>query len=335
MLSYKALTRSGFTGSRTGDDALSAIPLTGTSPHCSLCDSPAVYHDRVTGRHLCRDHFIADVEARVAETIRSRRLIKPGDHVAVGLSGGKDSTALLMILARVLLGIGNVSLTAVTVDEGIHGYREDTVKSADELVKKYHLRHITVSFFELFGNTLDAFLKGREPEACTVCGVLRRKALIVGAERAGATKVATGHNLDDEAQSVFMNVLRGDLPRLVRDSGSDSKGRFIPRIKPLMHISEKELAVYLMLHGAWPDLPECPYAVHALRMEVRTMLATLESRHPGTMLHLLESKAQIEAHCSGVLEVEPVRHCRECGDPCSGEICQLCLLKRRLGIGGP
>jgi tRNA(Ile)-lysidine synthase TilS/MesJ len=69
-------------------------------------------------------------------------------------------------------------------------------------------------------------------------------------------------------------------------------------------------------------------------MEVRTMLATLEVKHPGTMLHLLESKAQIEAHCAGALVVEPVRHCRECGDACSGEICQLCMLKRRLGIGG-
>lgn len=311
---------------------MTASPVPETTPHCSLCSGQAVYHDRITGRYLCRDHFIANIEARVAETIRSRKMILPGDHVGIGLSGGKDSTALLMILSRLLPSWDDVRLTAVTVDEGIDGYRKDTLRSADDLVTKYKIPRTSVSFTGLFGNTLDAFLKGRESGACTVCGILRRKALIAGAERSGVTKLATGHNLDDEAQSVFMNVLRGDLPRLVRDSGSDSQGWFIPRIKPLMHISEKELAVYLMLHGAWPDLPECPYAVFALRMEVRTMLATLESRHPGTMLHLLESKAQIEAHCAGALDVEPVRHCRECGDPCSGEICQLCLLKQRLGI---
>jgi uncharacterized protein (TIGR00269 family) len=300
------------------------------TPRCDRCTGPAVFIDRKSGRHLCREHFIADIEERVAETIRSRNLIVPGDHVAIALSGGKDSTALLMILARLLPSWDAVRLSAVTIDEGIAGYREDTIRSADDLVAKYGISHISIPFTGLFGGTLDAFLRGREPEACSVCGILRRKALNVAAERAGATKLATGHNLDDEAQSVFMNVLRGDLPRLVRDSGSDSKGRFIPRIKPLMFVSEKEIAAYLMLHGAWADLPECPYAVHALRGEVRRMLATLESKHPGTMLHLMESKAQIEARCAGALEEEPVRHCRECGDPCSGEVCQLCTLKKTL-----
>ena len=98
---------------------------------------------------------------------------------------------------------------------------------------------------------------------------------MVGAERAGATKLATGHNLDDEAQSVLMNVLRGDLMRLVRNSGMDSGGRFIPRVKPLMYIQEKEIATCLMVQGEWEDLPECPYAVHALRREVRSILSEL------------------------------------------------------------
>ncbi len=304
--------------------------FTKRTPHCSLCSEPAVYYDRRTGRHLCRDHFIADIEERVLTTIRSRNLIVPGDHVAIALSGGKDSTALLMVLSSLLPLFDSVRLSAVTVDEGIAGYREDTVRSADALVARFDLPHLTLSFPELFGGTLDAFLKGRETDACSVCGILRRKALNVAGKRVGATKLATGHNLDDEAQSVFMNVLRGDLPRLVRDSGSDSQGRFIPRIKPLMFISEKEIAVYLMLHGAWTDLPECPYSVHALRGEVRRMLATLESKHPGTMLNLMESKAKIETRCAGNLETEPVRHCTECGDPCSGEICQLCNLKKTL-----
>lgn len=303
---------------------------TSRTPHCDHCAEPAVYRDTKSGCHLCREHFIAGVETRVAETIRSRNLIVHGDHVAIALSGGKDSTALLMILSKILRSLDAVRLSAITIDEGISGYREDTIRSADMLVARYGIPHITVSFPELFGGTLDTFLKGREPEACSICGILRRKALNGAAEQAGATKLATGHNLDDEAQSVFMNVLRGDLPRLVRNSGSDSQGRFIPRIKPLMFISEKEIAVYLMLHGMWADLPECPYAVHALRGEVRRMLATLESKHPGTMLNLMKSKAKIEERCAGRLETEQVRHCKECGDPCSGEVCQFCTLKKTL-----
>jgi uncharacterized protein (TIGR00269 family) len=300
------------------------------TPVCSLCPEPAVFYDRRTSRHLCRDHFITDVERRVAETIRSRDMIRPGDHIAVALSGGKDSTALLMILTRLLPAWDTVRLSAITIDEGIHGYREETIQSADRQVRSSGIGHICMTFTELFGDSLDAFLKGRESEACSVCGILRRKALIVAAERAGATRIATGHNLDDEAQSVFMNVLRGDLPRLVRDSGTDSAGVFIPRIKPLMFISEKEIAAYLILQGAWADLPECPYAHHALRGEVRTMLAALESRHPGTMRNLMESKDKIAKHCAGKMGIEPLRECRVCGDPCSGDICQLCQLRRSL-----
>ena len=137
------------------------------TPRCDRCSEPAVFCDRKSGRHLCREHFITDIEGRVAETIRSRNLIVPGDHVAIALSGGKDSTALLMILARLLPSWDSVRLSAVTVDEGIDGYREETLRCADRLVAQHGLDHACISFVELFGRTLDAFLKGREPEACS------------------------------------------------------------------------------------------------------------------------------------------------------------------------
>jgi uncharacterized protein (TIGR00269 family) len=302
---------------------------TRANPCCTVCGEPAVILQRHTGRHLCAEHLSADIQERVARTIRSGKMIEPGDHVTIALSGGKDSTALLMILSRLLPSWQDVRLCALTIDEGIHGYREDTIRVAGQLVHRFSMEHITLSFEDLFSGTLDELLNGREAEACSVCGILRRKALIVGAQKSGATKLATGHNLDDEAQSVLMNVLRGDLSRLLRNSGVDSSGLFIPRIKPLMEISEKEIATYLMVNGMWEDLPECPYTRYALRREVRTMLGNLEYRHPGTMLHLMESRKKIESRCSG-MEQEPIRHCRECGDPCSGETCQLCQLKRSL-----
>ena len=300
-------------------------------PRCSLCAEPAVFIDPGTRRHFCRSHFLADIRQRVADTISARNLIVPGDIVAVGLSGGKDSTALLMLLASLLPSWEHVRLVAVTIDEGIRGYREETILSADRLARALGVEHRRVTFPDLFGDSLDGILAGREPQACTICGILRKKALADAARDAGATKLATGHNLDDEAQSVLMNVLRGDLPRLVRDSSMDSSGRFIPRIKPLMAVSEKEIAAYLLLRDAWADLPECPYARHALRREVRSILSTLEYRYPGTMLRLMESKGKIEEACTGTVAADPLRSCPECGDPCSGELCQFCRLKRTLG----
>jgi uncharacterized protein (TIGR00269 family) len=182
----------------------------------------------------------------------------------------------------------------------------------------------------LFGDSLDVFLKGRETQACSICGILRRKALAVGAKQVGATKLATGHNLDDEAQSVLMNVFRGDLPRLIRNSGADSSGKFTPRIKPLSLIPEKEIAVYLMLKNAWNELPECPYTRYALRREVRLMLSNFEYKHPGTMLHLMESREKIEQSCARPI-IASLHSCRECGDPSSGDLCQVCSILRSLG----
>ena len=299
-------------------------------PACSLCGEPAVIHQRHAGRYLCGTHLITDIEKRVSDTIASRHQVVPGDCVVVALSGGKDSTALLLLLHRLFGSREDIRLVAVTVDEGISGYREATVRSAEDLVKRLGVGHITVSFEELFNDSLDTLLKGRETQACSICGILRKKALVVGAERVGATKLATGHNLDDEAQSVLMNVLRGDLIRLVRDSGADSGGRFIPRVKPLMYVPEKEIATYLIVQGVWSDLPECPYAIHALRREVRSMLSGIEYRHPGTMLRLMENKKTVGTAFLGKDVGGPVSTCQECGDPCSGELCQLCQLRHSL-----
>jgi uncharacterized protein (TIGR00269 family) len=275
--------------------------------------------------------MIDDIEERATLTIGKNHLIRAGDRIAVALSGGKDSTALLLLLSRLVQQWQDVTLVAITVDEGIEGYRHETICAAERLTRQLGVEHHITGFFELFGGDLDTLLKGREEQACSVCGILRKKALNVAAHRAGATKLATGHNLDDEAQSVLMNLMRGDLPRLIRNSNSDTSGTFIPRIKPLSFISEKEIAVYLMLIDAWTDFPDCPYTRYALRREVRSMLATFEYRHPGTMLHLMESKRKVQHYCAGSMVSDPIKKCTRCGDPCSSDLCQVCQLRHSPG----
>jgi len=303
----------------------------GESPACACCGEPAVVYQPVTRRHLCGTHLVLDVEERVRATIRETGQISPGDRIAVGLSGGKDSTALLVILSRLLPAWPGASLVAVTVDEGIAGYRADTMRAAESLTKQLGVEHRIVSFRELIGNDLDTLLIGRETQACTICGILRKKALADAARAAGATAIATGHNLDDEAQSVLMNAFRGDLPRLIRTTGIGTSPVFLPRIKPLMAIPEKEIAAYLFVQDLFSVLPECPYTKYALRAEVRALLSDYECRHPGTMQHLIKSKRMIERYCAGTPVMEPLHRCRECGDPCSGDLCQVCRLRHSLG----
>jgi uncharacterized protein (TIGR00269 family) len=297
---------------------------------CSCCTEPAVISLKERNLQLCGNHFREDLETRVSRSIRENAMIHDGDRIAVALSGGKDSTALLMLLDNVVKEYRGVSLVAITIDEGIAGYRDDTVNSAVRLAADLGIEHHIVSFPDLFGGSLDTFLRGKEARACTICGILRKKALATAAQDAGAVRLATGHNLNDEAQSVLMNVLRGDLPRLIRDSGKET-GLFIPRIKPLQDISEKEIAVYLMVRDRWSDLPECPYTRFALRAEVRTMLSGLEYKYPGTMQKLIRSSKILSANLKKSEVQGPLQRCKTCGDPCSGEICQVCSLLPSLG----
>jgi uncharacterized protein (TIGR00269 family) len=295
---------------------------------CSLCGEPAVARLVEPERRLCAAHFIEDAEARVFAAMKRECMVSPGDRVAVGLSGGKDSTALLLMLHRSLPALG-ADLVAVTIDEGIAGYREETLRAAEALTQELGVEHAIVTFADLFGADLDSMLVGREAQGCTVCGVLRRRALAEGVKRVGATKLATGHNLDDEAQSVLMNVLRGDLPRLLQDTSTGYPGYFVPRIKPLAVLSEKEIVTYLLLRGYFRDLPECPYAGTALRSEVRSMVAELEHRHPGTMHRIMRFRDGVRRLARPAEPARALSACRICGELTSGEVCQVCRLLGR------
>ena len=125
-------------------------------------------------------------------------------------------------------------------------------------------------------------VQGKDTAPCTFCGVFRKNALNKMAKRLGACKVATGHNLDDEAQSVMMNYLKGDIQRLMRLRPRREQPGLVPRIKPLRDIPEKEIALYCMVNGVFADARECPYAKLSLRADVRDMMNSLENLFPGT-----------------------------------------------------
>jgi uncharacterized protein (TIGR00269 family) len=267
----------------------------GRPPRCDLCGVDAVYLDRVRGRHLCADHLVGDVEDRVRRTIGDYHLIRPGDRIAVALSGGKDSTTLLHVLSRMAPGLGDITLTAITVDEGISGYREVTMRVAREMAAWLRVEHRTVTFEEIAGLTLDGMVSAGGDHPCSLCGIHRRKALREAAAELGATSIATGHNLNDEAQTVIMNCLRGDLPRFTRSPAGEPAPGSIRRIKPLFRVTEKEVALYGILTGMYRELPECPYAGTALRSEVRRMVDGLEYLHPGTLERIVRGQEEMAA----------------------------------------
>jgi uncharacterized protein (TIGR00269 family) len=298
----------------------------GYLPECDACPQPAVYFDRNSGSHFCGTHLVSAIEARVRSTIDRYDMIRGGDLIAVGLSGGKDSSALLVMLSKIIPEYSGAGLVAVTVDEGIAGYRDETIASAIALTEKLGIPHRIVSFESMYGRSLDAILERGTYHPCTVCGILRKKALADVAREVHAGSIATGHNLDDEAQSVLMNYLRGDLARLVRRSGERKDSGFTRRIKPFLEVSEKEVTLYGMLNGCQVWLPECPYAGTALRSEVRSMQSSLEYAYPGSSLRLVHGREHLFRIPSPDAMGNERSRCTICGEPCSGTVCQACRL---------
>ncbi len=296
-----------------------------TAPTCAACAGPAVYLDRVSGEHLCADHLVARVEKTFRETLRAPGGLSGGERVAVAFSGGKDSSVLLHLLATAAPPALGLELVAVTVDEGIAGYRDETIRAARELAARLGVEHRVVGFEEGCGGDLDDLVRGRAHRACTVCGVLRRRLLQRAARDLGADRLATGHCLDDEAESVVMNWLRGDLYRTAgaRPSGG---GGLVPRTKPLARLPEKEVVSYALLHDLAPDLPECPYTHHALRAGVRGLVHRAEFRSPGTMARVVAGQAGLEARVHGLLPPADFTTCPDCGEPVLGGSCRACTL---------
>lgn len=283
-----------------------------------------------SSKHLCERHFIRMFDKRFRKTVRMGKMLRKGDKVAVGLSGGKDSTVLLHSLAELKKDLP-FELVAITIDEGIAGYRARTMKPAKTACEKLGVEQHVFSFKELCGKTLDEIMKkdkGHIP--CSHCGVLRRYALNKAARELKVDKLALGHNLDDMAQTVLMNIMRCEPARLARLNEPLTKSpRLIPRIRPLMMAPEKEIAIYAMLKGMPIERVECPYARFAFRGHVRKMLNETEERYPGTKFKIMSSFLEMEdALRSKYGKRASLSECSSCGEPCSKSVCMFCRLQK-------
>jgi len=254
-------------------------------------------------------------------------MVGKSEKIAVALSGGKDSITLLYVLHKIFQNRPDLEFMAITIDEGIKSYREQTLEHAIKLTNELGIKHTIRSFDEEFGTTMDVLVTKKEYAACTLCGVLRKNILNKAAREVGADKLAIGHNLDDEAQTILMNYMRGDIDRLKRMLPGTIQPGMVPRIKPLRSIPEKEVALYGFLNDLPLSTDECPYASEALRNEIREMINNYEVKHPGTKYSLLGGFEAI----SQVLHPPETRimQCEKCGEPGSEMICKTCRLLGR------
>lgn len=310
---------------------------------CSFCKRrDAVYARAYSGEKLCADCFSSSIENKVKATVSKYRMFQPNDKIIVGVSGGKDSVTLLHILTAMEKKFPETSITALTVDEGIEGYRDQALVYAAKNCKELDVHHTIVSFKNLFGVTLDKLVKLAEEKTraqqaltpCAYCGVLRRRALNVAAREAGVDKLVTAHNLDDEAQTILLNLFHGDPFRIARVQPSlkERHTKLVDKVKPFCEVPEKEIALYAYLRGIeFQDVP-CPYASSALRNDVRTMLNRMEEKHAGVKFTLFQSAERIRSALGKAVENERLQECLFCGEPSVDSVCRPCSLLRELGI---
>lgn len=297
---------------------------------CSYCSKEAVYLQRYSGKHFCKKHFTSFFEKKVRATIKKHQMLQSGDVVAIALSGGKDSTTLTEFLIENYGGRRDLEFFAITIDEGIANYREKTLEVAREVTKELGIDHYVVSVKENFETTLDEVVKVGEKSPCAYCGVFRKYLLNRTAKELSATKLATAHNLDDEAQTILMNFINADIDRLARLIPQREQEGLVMRIKPFREVYEKEVVIYGILKGYRLIFDECPYSELPMRAKIRDFLYDFEKERPGRKISILRSLEKL-SECLKITNPQiELNDCEICGEPTSQKICQACKFVNEL-----
>jgi uncharacterized protein (TIGR00269 family) len=288
---------------------------------------------RYSGAHLCAQHFQEHVERRVKQEIR-RELDLKGEptKIAVGISGGKDSSTALLLLHQYLGGRPDVTIEAITVDEGIAGYRPPSLEAARDFCATLGVKHHVVSYEETQGFEMDRVVRV-DPGAipCSYCGVFRRHALNEKAQELSADFLATGLNLDDTAESILMNIARGDIGRLARLGPHDRvQPGLVPRLQPLRMVPELEVYLYAFLRKIPFHDAECPYAARAQRGRFKEILHHLEEASPGTRHAIVRGYDQLRPVLEAAWPPASLKACTRCGQPTINEVCKACVMKEQL-----
>ncbi len=308
------------------------------SKKCDKCNKKAIVFLAYGPHNYCQSHFINQFEKRFRRTIRQNNLILKKERIGIALSGGKDSTALAFLLQKYFKF--NNELIAISIDEGMPGYRDKSLAFAKKTCKKLGIKHKIYSFKDYFGfNVKDAFKKLDSLDignACSICGTLRRRILNDSAVELKLDKLAIGHNLDDESQSIAMNLFENDLVRLSRmgaQVGSGNNDSFVPRIKPFQSTLENEIEYYCMLNNIDHYFGECcPHSSQVKRRFFRIKLAEFESKFPGTKYSILRSFESLKPILiKSFAKKISWNVCQECGGPTnSSNVCKTCEILNKL-----
>ncbi|MDY6794086.1 MAG: ATP-binding protein [Actinomycetota bacterium] len=285
---------------------------------CRICsDSTLILRITEFNLKTCMSCYPRFLERRVRRTVEKYNMLHEGDRVAMALSGGKDSTALLFILRRLSVVMG-FEVFGLHFHLNMGDYSDGNLEIVSEQAVRAGVPLEVCRIGDL--GLRVRRVKGWQP--CAVCGAIKRSLLNREARRMRATVIVTAHTLEDMLLFSFKNLLsrRYYIPQPVLPA-TDLLAR---KVKPLMFTPERLNKVYCQIRGIPFFEEKCPEwspRGHAMKEVFEHMERVMHSSKLQLLLSLMEVMPPEEEYTW-----KPLTSCPRCGEPTSKQLCSICLL---------
>ena len=297
---------------------------------CTVCRGPAVIDLKRHNSNFCPEHFTKYCRDQVQRAISDFHMIEPGDAVLVAVSGGKDSLAVWDIL----LDLG-YRADGLYIGLGIGDYSDTSGNHARAYAATRDATLIEVDLPGEYGYDIPTGSRAARRSPCSACGLSKRHLFDKAALDGGYDVLVTGHNLDDEAAVLFGNVLHWQTEYLGRQRPVlPARNGFPRKVKPLVRLSEREMAAYCIITGIDYLVDECPMAAGNKHLGYKEALNQIEVQSPGSKADFYFSflrRAADRFEEESETEREGLVECASCGAPTTAEVCAFCRLAERAG----
>jgi len=290
---------------------------------CRKCGGAAVLELRRHNAAFCSPHFIEFFDKQVAEAIHAHRMFTREETVLVAVSGGKDSLGLWDTLIE-----AGYRTAGLYLDLGIYDYSKESRDKCEAFAaarrQTLHVERVE----EAVGAPIPEVQKVTRRPTCSACGLSKRYLMNRAALAHGYAVVATGHNLDDEAATLFGSVLHWQTDALSRQSPAlpSTHVKLVRRVKPLYRLSELETAAYAFLRRIDYIVDECPFSKGATSLAHKEVLNRLEEVSPGAKHNFLFGFLDKARPAFERVHPVPLQECRVCGQVTTGDLCAFCKL---------
>lgn len=273
--------------------------------------------------------FLNRFENKVNQTLKRYKLCSKKEKIIVAASGGKDSTSVLYLLKKFGYHVEAMHLDLL-IGEWSKQNSENLQKFCKENKIKLHLVNLRKELGASMCFIRSKVQKNSKISNCLVCGIIKRWLINKKARELGAKKLATGHNLDDEAETIIMNLLKGNLKlnlNLGPKTGIIQDKKFVPRIKPLYFCLNDNIKKYSQIKKFPVLYQPCPCRTESFRKKIRDLLNKTEKENPKIKMNIVKTFLKLLPALRKKYRIEEkLNYCKNCGEPSRQELCKMCRL---------